>query len=41
MYLNKNSLNEYIGSTNKRGTELYIEFGIKPLQGVANTFNIA
>jgi len=41
MYLNKDSLNEYIGSTNKRETELYIEFGIGALQAVANTFNIA
>jgi hypothetical protein len=41
MYLNKNSLNEYIGSTEKRETDLYIEFGIRPLQAVANTFNIA
>jgi hypothetical protein len=41
MYLNKNSLNEYIGSTRKRETQLYMEFSIEALQAVANTFNIA
>jgi hypothetical protein len=41
MYLNKDSLNEYIGSTTKRDTQLYMEFSIEALQAVANTFNIA
>ena len=40
MYLNKDSLNEYIGSTTKRDTQLYMEFSIEALQAVANTFNI-